>query len=111
MKHMILIALFVLSMSAGAQTTRLFFIDTIVVNEYVTYTNTFDDIALYHESDWLLYETEADDNGDWMQMYYNDTSFEPTVYVYYMTEELCYKMVTLTDDASIQQAEIILSAK
>ena len=110
MKHMILIALLVLSMSAGAQTVTYFDrVDTI--HGIVDYTNTFDDIWLYHESDWLIFETNADNNGNWVSIYYNDTSLQPMVYIYYMTEEICWKMVALTDLVSIAAAERVISAK
>jgi len=107
---MIIIALFVLSMSANAQTTTYFNgVDTI--HGIVDYTNTFDDIELYHESDWMIAYTESDEDGNWIQIYYNDTSLQSTMYIYYMTEELCWRMITLTDLVSIQAAERVISAK
>ena len=97
MKTFFLIALMALGMSASAQTTTVtFFIDTITDDNGVIYTNTFDEISIYHESDDLLYESDSDLSGRYCTVYYNATGVEPVVYVYYMAEELCYKMVTYT---------------
>lgn len=105
MKHMIIIALFVLSMSACAQQVERYNLDTIANVGGNVYLNTFDDIFIYHESDWHLFETKADKNGEWIVMYYNDTSKQPAVYVYFMTEEICWKRVTYTDAQHIEIAE------
>lgn len=103
MKRLILIALIALGMSASAQTTtRVFFIDTIVSSNGISYTNTFDEIYQYHESDALIYETDSDANGNWVTIYYDDTAKEPTVYIYYMAEELCYKMVTVSGHREVR---------
>jgi len=110
MKKIMLIVLIAFSMSAYTQepVTQSFFVDTIVSKCGVEYTNTYDDIWLYHESDYTLYETPADAQGDWVWIFYDNTTFPYTVYVYFMTEELCYRMITYTDPETISYADNIL---
>ena len=97
-------------LKAHGQTVRVFNIDTIN-GLYATYTNTYDDIYQYHESDWIIGETDSDKYGQWWMAFYMDNCAQPTVYVYYMIEELCYRMETYSDANTVLQAELIIKER
>lgn len=98
MKKSLLLVVFavVIAATTQAQTkTTLFFLDTIHIVNGTVYTNAYDDIEKYHESDWLIMKS-VPDFGQWIYVYLNDTGEKPVVYVYFMIDELCYKLVTYT---------------
>ena len=110
MKKLLLIVVIVLSFNVSAQTpqTRHFFIDTVYLVEGVAYTNTYDDLLLYHESDWYLYQTPVDDADQWIVAWYDDTSKDPKVYVYYMQGEIAWKLSVYRDKEAIKYAKELI---
>lgn len=62
-----------------------------------TYTADYEGIANFHESDWLMYESQSGP-GNWFQVYYDDSSVTPAIYVYLFSCNLSYKRYTLASN-------------
>lgn len=108
MKRLLVIALMAVVFTASAQDTKLFFIDTISDGTGTFYTNNYEDVMAYHESDWLIYDSKANDDGQSVIIFLNDTDVKSTVYVYYMVDGWCYHAVISQDPNSVDCAEHML---
>lgn len=82
---------------------------TIVPADGMNYLNTFNGIEVFHESDWVLYQSGSF-TGNHLAIYYDDTSVTPAIYVYYLVDELCYRQDMITNPNLLSYASWLLSS-
>lgn len=107
-KLVLLFALVAFTMIARAQSvTYTFYVDTIHGVYGVDYLNTLESIEQYHESDDFVARSQPDGDGAYKIIFLNETN-EPTLYVYFMTGNMCDRLDVYTDKKMIQDTKKLI---